>query len=55
VRTNFSVNELVFVDVYLVTIQTTSVDYYKTLRIRNLWEMDRFCSHQVSSGLDKQR
>jgi len=27
--------------------------YYKTLRIHNLWEMDRFCSKPVSSGMDK--
>jgi len=27
--------------------------FYKTLRFRNLQEMDRFCSKLVSSGLDK--
>ncbi len=27
--------------------------YYKTLRIRNLWEMDRFYSKLLSSSLDK--
>ncbi len=27
--------------------------YYKTLRIRNLWEMNRFRSKLVTFGLDK--
>ncbi len=37
----------------LLSLSKTTGLYHKTLRIRNLWKMDRFFSKLVSFGLDK--